>query len=119
MQQQAQDIVTLMNTRRNDLPILDNRTNAELIGFKNGNAPNNVINPEERLQYINNAFDDLDVYSRGIVQNYMELRAFINNGYNIYFDENGNLRPVELQQQNRLQERVQQILQQLRNREIL
>ena len=116
LQQQSQSIKTLMQTQRNDLPILDNRTNAELIGFKNGNAPNNVINPEERLQYINNAFDDLDVYSKGIVQNYMELRAFINNGYNIYFDENGNLRPVELQQQNRLQERVQQILQQLRNR---
>ena len=115
LQQQAQDIVTLMNTRRNDLSVLNNRTNAELIGFKNGNAPDDVTDPEERLQYINNAFDDLDVYSRGIVQNYIELKTYINDGYDIYFDENGNLRPIELQQKNRLQARIQQILQQLQN----
>lgn len=103
LQQQSLSIKTLMQTQRNDIPILKNRTNAELIGFKNGNAPNNIINLEERLQYLNNAFDDLDIYSRGIVQNYKELKRIINKGYNIYFDETGNLKPVELQQQNQQQ----------------
>ena len=136
LQQQELDIIALMNTRRGNLFGLNNRTNAELIGFRNNNAPANIENPEEQLigfrnnnapanrenpeeqlQYLDNAFNDLGTYRAGIVQNYRELRAFINNGYNIYFDGNGNLRQIGLQQQNRLQARIQQIFQQPQNQE--
>ena len=67
LQQQSLSIKTLMQTRRDDIPILKNRTNAELIGFKNGSAPNDVTDPMEQLQYLDNAFRDLDVYSKSIV----------------------------------------------------
>ena len=107
LQQQSLSIKTLMQTRRDDIPILKNRTNAELIGFKNGSAPNDVTDPMEQLQYLDNAFRDLDVYSKSIVQNYKELKRIINDGYNRYFDENGNLKPVELQQQNQPQQQPQ------------
>ena len=98
LQQQSQSIKTLLNTRRNDLSVLNNRTNAELIGFENGDIPSNVTNSKERLKYLTGAFENLDTFCAGIICNYKKLKTYINDGYNQYlynryFDENGELTP--------------------------
>ena len=107
---EAESIKTLMNKERgesedeailrhptetievNGVQRLRNRTNAELIGFKTGEVPNDLVEPKERLQYLKTAFEDLDTYCDGVVQNYKTLKTFIEDGYNQYFDKNGNLR---------------------------
>lgn len=97
---QAQHIKNLMLQHRYDLPILRNRTHAELIGFKSrGNVPRPTEEPLN-LEYIEDAFEDLDNYCQGIMCNYKTLKKFIADGYREYFDEQGNPRvqppaPVE------------------------
>lgn len=97
LETEAEGIKKLMQVHRNDLPVLANRTNAELIGFKNGLAPEDIENERERLKYLDNAFKDLDVYCDNVVKNYRALKTFIENGYNKYFDRNGNLKQNDLQ----------------------
>lgn len=66
----AQKIKLLMLQRRDDLPVLRNRTNAELIGFK---FRSNTPRPKEEglnLEYIEDAFEDLDQYCDAILSNY-------------------------------------------------
>lgn len=96
LETEAEGIKKLMQVHRNDLPVLANRTNAELIGFKNGLAPEDIENERERLKYLDNAFKDLDVYCDNVVTNYRTLKVFIENGYNKYFDRNGNLKQNDL-----------------------
>ena len=111
LQQQSKYIEDLMNTERgesedevmlrhptetikvNGVLRKRNRTNAELIGFKNGNAPDDVTNHMEQLQYLNNALADLATYRESIISNYRELKEYINNKYNTHYDENGELKP--------------------------
>ena len=66
------------------------RTNAELIGFKLGKKPEDYDPYEDQLDYIEDAFEDLDNYCKGIMNNYKTLKKFIIDGYNKYFDEQGN-----------------------------
>lgn len=96
-QQAAQCIIGLMNTERgesedevmlrhptetvevNGVTRKRNRTNAELIGFKNGDAPDDVTDPMKRLQYLNNAIEDLcNRCIESIISNYRELKKCIN-----------------------------------------
>ena len=74
----ALKIKLLMLQRRDDLPVLQNRTNAELIGFKSrGNTPR----PKEEglnLEYIEDAFEDLDQYCNAILSNYKKLKMLLN-----------------------------------------
>ena len=57
------------------------RTNAELIGFKIGKAPNNIGSSERILDYLDNTFEDLDNYCRSIMYNYKTLKKYILNNY--------------------------------------
>ena len=63
------------------------RTNAELIGFKLGKKPDDYDPYEDQLDYIEDAFEDLDNYCEGIMNNYKTLKKFIIDGYYKYFDE--------------------------------
>ena len=63
------------------------RTNAELIGFKLGKKPEDYDPSEGQLDYIEDAFEDLDNYCKGIMNNYKTLKRFIIDGYYKYFDE--------------------------------
>ena len=85
-------IKNLMQETRSDLPILNNRTNAQLIGFKDGKAPNEIQDEKKKLEYLDNAFKDLNAYSNIVIENYTLLKDFINEGYNEYFTEEGELR---------------------------
>ena len=58
------------------------RTNAELIGFKLGKAPDNIEISKERLNYLDDAFQDLDNYCKDIIYNYNNLKIYILNNYN-------------------------------------
>ena len=80
------------------MSIFRNRTNTGLIVFKSNNIPSNITDSKEQLQYLTGIFKNLDTFCTYIVQNYIKLKTYINKEYNIYFDENGNLKP-ELQQQ--------------------
>ena len=74
----AQKIKLLMLQRRDDLPVLRNRTNAELIGFK---FRSNTPRPKEEglnLEYIEDAFEDLDQYCDDILSNYKKLKMLLN-----------------------------------------
>ena len=66
------------------------RTNAELIGFKLGKKPEDYNPSEGQLDYIEDAFEDLDNYCKGIMNNYKTLKRFIIDGYYKYFDGQGN-----------------------------
>ena len=112
----SEDEIMLRYPEENGVERKRNRTNAELIGFKkNDNVPihneHNLDNlgdraikleadekKEEQLQYLDNAFRDLDVYSKSIVQNYRKLKAFISNGRDEYFGKNDELMPEAKQQ---------------------
>ena len=62
------------------------RTNAELIGFKLGKKPKDIDDPSEgQLDYLNDAFEDLDNYCKSIMYNYKILKKIITDGYNKYF----------------------------------
>lgn len=87
LKQKSLEIKSLMLKQRNDLPILRNRTNAELIGFKLGKKPGDYNPSEGQLDYIEDAFEDLDNYCKGIMNNYKTLKRFIIDGYYKYFDE--------------------------------
>ena len=58
------------------------RTNAELIGIKLGKAPDNIEISKERLNYLDDAFQDLDNYCKDIIYNYNNLKIYILNNYN-------------------------------------
>ncbi len=78
------------------------RTHAELIGFKSETGFTGVKRPRPAeepldLEYIEDAFEDLDNYCQGIMCNYKTLKRFIIDGYNTYLDNNQKL----FQQQNR------------------
>ena len=57
------------------------RTNAELIGFKIGKAPDNIGSSERIIDYLDNAFKDLDNYCQNIMYNYKTLKKYILNNY--------------------------------------
>ena len=63
------------------------RTNAELIGFKSRNDIPRLQEESLNLEYIEDAFEDLDNYCKGIMNNYKTLKRFIIDGYYKYFDE--------------------------------
>ncbi len=63
------------------------RTNAELIGFKLGKKKDLDNLSEGQLDYIEDAFEDLDNYCKSIIYNYKILKKFIVNGYNKYFSK--------------------------------
>ena len=87
LKQKALEIKSLMLQRRNDLPVLRNRTNAELIGFKSRNGKSRLPEESLDLEYIEDAFEDLDNYCKGIMNNYRTLKKFIIDGYNEYFNK--------------------------------
>ena len=79
-----------MLQRRSDLPILRDRTHAELIGFKSVTGftgTKRQREPEQtlNLEYIEDAFEDLDNYCQGIMCNYKTLKKFIMDGYHMEF----------------------------------
>lgn len=78
------------------MSIFRNRTNTGLIVFKSNNIPSNITDSKEQLAIFNLHIENLDTFCTYIVQNYIKLKTYINKEYNIYFDENGNLKP-ELQ----------------------
>ena len=94
---QSENIKNLMNQKRgtennqeeNMLkhPITKQpRTNAELIGFKLGKKPKDIDDPSEgQLDYLDDAFEDLDNYCKSIMYNYKILKKIITDGYNKYF----------------------------------
>jgi hypothetical protein len=94
---QSENIKNLMNQKRgienkpeeNILkhPITkQSRTNAELIGFKLGKKPKEIDDPSEgQLDYLDDAFEDLDNYCKSIMYNYKILKKIITDGYNKYF----------------------------------
>ena len=59
------------------------RTNAELLGFKKGKAPNNIGLSERIIDYLDDAFEDLDNYCQSIMYNYKTLKQYILNNYTI------------------------------------
>ena len=59
------------------------RTNAELLGFKKGKAPNNIGLSERIIDYLDDAFEDLDNYCQSIMHNYKTLKQYILNNYSI------------------------------------
>ena len=63
------------------------RTNAELIGFKLGKKKDLDNLSEGQLDYIEDAFEDLNNYCQSIIYNYKILKKFIVNGYNKYFSK--------------------------------
>ena len=63
------------------------RTNAELIGFKFRNGKSRLPEESINLEYIEDAFEDLDNYCKGIINNYRTLKKFIIDGYNEYFNK--------------------------------
>ena len=79
-----------LESNMNVLRLRRPRTNAELIGFKLGKKPEDYNPSEGQLDYIEDAFEDLDNYCEGIMNNYKTLKKFIIDGYNKYFDEQGN-----------------------------
>ena len=81
-----------LESNMNVLRLRRPRTNAELIGFKLGKKPEDYNPSEGQLDYIEDAFEDLDNYCEGIMNNYKTLKKFIIDGYSKYFDEQGNLR---------------------------
>ena len=58
------------------------RTNAELIGFNLGKKKGDFDLLEGRLDYLDDAFEDLDNYCQSIMHNYQILKKFINDSYN-------------------------------------
>ena len=58
------------------------RTNAELIGFNLGKKKGDFDLLEGRLDYLDDAFEDLDNYCQSIMHNYKILKKFINDSYN-------------------------------------
>ena len=63
------------------------RTNAELIGFKLGKKKDLDNLSEGQLDYLEDAFEDLNNYCQSIIYNYKILKKFIVNGYNKYFSK--------------------------------
>ena len=62
------------------------RTNAELIGFKLGKKPKDIDDQSEgQLDYLNDAFEDLDIYCQSIMYNYKNLKKIMIDGHNKYF----------------------------------
>ena len=68
------------------------RNNAELIGLKLGRKPEDADPLEGPLDYLDDAFEDLDNYCQGVMCNYKALKKFITEGYYRYFDGQGNLK---------------------------
>ena len=79
-----------LESNMNILRFRRSRTNAELIGFKSRNDIPRLQEESLNLEYIEDAFEDLDNYCKGIMNNYKTLKRFIIDGYYKYFDEQGN-----------------------------
>ena len=60
------------------------RINAELIGFIVDKKPDNVDPSIGQLDYLDDAFEDLDNYCQSIMYNYKFLKKFIHDNYNKY-----------------------------------
>ena len=60
------------------------RINAELIGFIVDKKPDNVDPSIGQLDYLYDAFEDLDNYCQSIMYNYKFLKKFIHDNYNKY-----------------------------------
>ena len=75
---QFQYIKNLMFKNRDDLPILRNRTNTELIGFRSRNNKPRQVEEPINLEYIEDAFEDLDNYCQDIICNYKEIKKLLN-----------------------------------------
>ena len=76
-----------LESNMNILRFRRSRTNAELIGFKSRNDIPRLQEESLNLEYIEDAFEDLDNYCKGIMNNYKTLKRFIIDGYYKYFDE--------------------------------
>lgn len=85
LNEQAQLVKNLMLQKRNE-PILNNRTNAEVIGFSIDNEA------EDNLPKLDRAFNDLDKYTNKILENYRILKKYITDSYEEDFDNEGNLK---------------------------
>ena len=66
-----------MLQHRNDLPILRNRTNAELLGFRFRSKTQRLVEEPINLEYIEDAFEDLDNYCQDIMCNYKEIKKLL------------------------------------------
>ena len=62
------------------------RTNAELIGFKLIKDPKEFDTSKGQLDYLDDAFEDLDNYIQCIMYNYKIIKKFILESYNKYFN---------------------------------
>ncbi|EAY22497.1 hypothetical protein TVAG_035200 [Trichomonas vaginalis G3] len=93
LKQKADELKTLFLQRRNDLPVLRNRTNAELIGFKSKSSSDEKSNEKKHITTIEDLFANLDKYCEEIIHAYHTLKNFIIEGYHQYYDKEGNLIP--------------------------
>ena len=93
---QIKHIVDLMLQKRNDLPVLNNRTNAELLGFsrktnftgaKRTRPTRGTEEDKFELEYIEDSIEDLYKYRDGIITNFKKLRSSIESKYQEYFNE--------------------------------
>ncbi|EAY01125.1 hypothetical protein TVAG_040300 [Trichomonas vaginalis G3] len=87
LKQKADELKTLLLQRRNDLPILRNRTNAELIGFKFKSSSDEKSNEKKHITTIEDLFVNLDKYCKEIIHIYHTLKNIIIKGYHKYYDE--------------------------------
>ncbi|EAY16790.1 hypothetical protein TVAG_447490 [Trichomonas vaginalis G3] len=92
LSEKANEIKSLFLQHRDDLPVLRNRTNAELIGFEMKSSSGQDPKEKKHISYIEDAFDNLDQYCEEIILNYRTLKNHIIDGYNNYYDEKGNLK---------------------------
>ena len=88
----AKYIKNLLLTKRNDLPVLRERTNAELIGFQS--KTNFICQPDlqittqntnPNIPYIEDQLNDMDTYCEGIIYNFHKIYEFIEENYQKYF----------------------------------
>ncbi|EAX93790.1 hypothetical protein TVAG_339130 [Trichomonas vaginalis G3] len=103
LKQKADEVKAMFLKRRDDLPVLRNRTNAELIGFEfkslsklkeskdSKDSKDNKCEEHKHVKYIEDSFEELDKYCEDIILNYQTLKKYINDGYHEYYDDEGNL----------------------------
>ena len=91
---QIKSIQDLLLQKRNDHPVLDNRTNAELLGFSSETKftgekrTSRKASDKLELEYIEDSIEDLYKYRDGILVNLETLQRHIEEGYQKYFNHN-------------------------------
>ncbi|KAI5509869.1 protein CBG06246 family [Trichomonas vaginalis G3] len=92
LKQKFSEIKTLLLQRRDDLPVLGNRTNAELIGYKFKICEEDQKKEGKYRKYVEDSLEDLDDYCKDVIINYHILKNYILDKYHEYYDEDGKLK---------------------------